>query len=162
MAAILDAIFNISISPMMPRWHHSVSMYGHIGEHIYAKTFCADYFLGCTQNLHLATRLIFLSFKSIFVSHIIRELCKLQFSKMTCIRRTSGGIVGYRLRLVALVLLYTPCFFLCLFCMSAMKICVAVFSGVIESILNRKRNTTLNLTLDFRLTTEHIFTLFTT
>ena len=37
---------NISISPMMPRWHHSVSMYGHIGEHIYAKTFCADYFFG--------------------------------------------------------------------------------------------------------------------
>ena len=30
-------------SPMM---HHSVSMYGHIGEHIYAKTFCADYFFG--------------------------------------------------------------------------------------------------------------------
>ena len=28
---------------MMPMWHHSVSMYGHIGEHIYAKTFCADY-----------------------------------------------------------------------------------------------------------------------
>ena len=46
MAAILDAILNISISPMMPRWHHSVSMYGHIGEHIYAKTFCADYFFG--------------------------------------------------------------------------------------------------------------------
>ena len=46
MAAILDAILNISISPMMPRWHHSVSMYGHIGENIYAKTFCADYFFG--------------------------------------------------------------------------------------------------------------------
>ena len=46
MAAILDAILNISISPMMPRWHHSVSLYGHIGEHIYAKTFCADYFFG--------------------------------------------------------------------------------------------------------------------
>ena len=46
MAAILDAILNISISPMMPRWHHSVSMYRHIGEHIYAKTFCADYFFG--------------------------------------------------------------------------------------------------------------------
>ena len=43
MAAILDAILNILISPMMPR-HHSVSMYGHIGEHICAKTFCADYF----------------------------------------------------------------------------------------------------------------------
>ena len=27
-------------------WHHSVSMYGHIGEHIYAKTFCSDYFFG--------------------------------------------------------------------------------------------------------------------
>ena len=46
LAAILDAILNISISPMMPRWHHSVSMCGHIGEHNYAKTFCADYFLG--------------------------------------------------------------------------------------------------------------------
>ena len=42
----MDAILNISISPMMPRWHHSVSMYVHIGEHIYAKTFCADYFGG--------------------------------------------------------------------------------------------------------------------
>ena len=42
----MDAILNISISPMMPRWHHSVSMYGHIGEHIYAKTCCADYFFG--------------------------------------------------------------------------------------------------------------------
>ena len=49
MAAILDAILNISISPSMPRWHHSVSMYGHIGEQIYAKTFYADYFFG----LHL-------------------------------------------------------------------------------------------------------------
>ena len=46
MAAILDAILNISISPMIPRWHHPVSMYGHIGEHIYAKAFCADYFFG--------------------------------------------------------------------------------------------------------------------
>ena len=46
MAVILDAILNISISPMMPRWHHSVSWYGHIGEHIYAKTFCADVFWG--------------------------------------------------------------------------------------------------------------------
>ena len=35
--------YYISISPM---WHHSVSMYGHIGEHIYAKLFCADYFFG--------------------------------------------------------------------------------------------------------------------
>ena len=32
---------NDATFPMMPRWHHSVSMYGHIGEHIYAKTFCA-------------------------------------------------------------------------------------------------------------------------
>ena len=42
----LGRYLEYSISPMMPRWHHSVSMYGHIGEHIYAKTFCADYFLG--------------------------------------------------------------------------------------------------------------------
>ena len=42
----MDAILNISISPMMPRWHHSVSMNGHIGEHIYSKTFCAGYFFG--------------------------------------------------------------------------------------------------------------------
>ena len=26
--------------------NHSVLMYGHIGKHIYAKTFCADYFFG--------------------------------------------------------------------------------------------------------------------
>ena len=47
---ILDAILNISISPMMPRWHHSVSTNGHIGEHIYAKIFCADYFFGLHQK----------------------------------------------------------------------------------------------------------------
>ena len=46
MAANLDAILNISISPMMARWHFSVSIYGHIGENIYAKTFSADYFFG--------------------------------------------------------------------------------------------------------------------
>ena len=46
----LGRILNISISPMMPRWHHLVSTNGHIGEHIYAKTFCADYFLGLQPN----------------------------------------------------------------------------------------------------------------
>ena len=46
LAVILNAILNISISPMMPRWPHSVSMYGHIGEHIYAKNIlCGLFFL---------------------------------------------------------------------------------------------------------------------
>ena len=58
MAAILDAILNISISPMMPRWHHSVPMYGHIGEHIYAKTFCADYFFGLHPKSSFCNRTI--------------------------------------------------------------------------------------------------------
>ena len=53
MAAILDAILNISISPMMPRWHHSVSMYGHVKEHIYAKTFCADYLFRVASKIFI-------------------------------------------------------------------------------------------------------------
>ena len=56
--ALLDAILNMSISPMMPRWHHSVSMYRHIGEHIYAKTFCADYFLGLHPKSSFGNRTI--------------------------------------------------------------------------------------------------------
>ena len=38
--------------------HHSVSMYGHIGEHIYAKTFCADYFLGLHPKSSFGNRTI--------------------------------------------------------------------------------------------------------
>ena len=67
LAAILDAILNISISPLMPRWHHSVSMYGHIGEHIYAKIFCADYFLGLHSKSAFGNRTKELIIKNVFV-----------------------------------------------------------------------------------------------
>ena len=67
MAAILDAILNISISPMMPRWHHSVPIYGHIGEHIYAKTFCADYFFGLHPKSSFCNRTIYIVACFLFV-----------------------------------------------------------------------------------------------
>ena len=79
LAAILDAILNISISPMMPRWHHtmmprwhhSVSMYGHIGEHIYAKIFCADYFLGLHSKSAFGNRT-----KRPFTRAVLTYMCK--------------------------------------------------------------------------------------
>ena len=65
----MDAILNISISPMMPRWHHSVSMYGHIGEHVHAKTFCAYYFFG----LHPKS-----SFGHLTMSEFIESKCNIR------------------------------------------------------------------------------------
>ena len=45
----------------MPRWHHSVSMYGHIREHIYAKTFCADFFFWLHPKSSFGNKTIIIS-----------------------------------------------------------------------------------------------------
>ena len=53
----------------------------------------------------------FLSFKSKFVSQFFQKLCKLQSLIMAYIKRMSDCIVGYSLRLVALILPFFLYFF---------------------------------------------------
>ena len=72
---LLAAILNISISPMMPRWHQSVSMYGHIGEHIYVKTFCADYFFGLHPKSSFGNPTIMCDLTSVNAVRSNRQCC---------------------------------------------------------------------------------------
>ena len=53
---------------------------------------------------------IFLSFKAKFVSQFPQELCKEEFSNMVYICRMSDCIVGLRLRVMALILLFLSIF----------------------------------------------------
>ena len=74
---------------------------------------------------------IFLSFKAKFVSQFSSELCKLESSIMVYICRMSDCIVGLRLRVMAVFFYFHPFFFLSLYNMLTLKICVSVFSGTI-------------------------------
>ena len=58
------------------------------------------------------------------------ELCKLESSNMVYICRMNDCIVGLRLRVMALIFLFYPFFFLSLYNMLTLKICVGVFSGI--------------------------------
>ena len=53
---------------------------------------------------------IFLSFKAKFVSQFSPELCKLESSNMVYICRMSYCIVGFRLRVIALIFLFLSIF----------------------------------------------------
>ena len=53
---------------------------------------------------------IFLSFKAKFVSLFFPELCKLESSNMVYICRMSDCIVGWRLRVMALIFLFSSIF----------------------------------------------------
>ena len=77
---------------------------------------------------------IFLSFKAKFVSHFSPELCKLESSNMVYICRMSDCMVGLRIRVMALIFPFCyPFFFLSLYYMLTLKICVGVFSGTFKA-----------------------------
>ena len=76
---------------------------------------------------------IFLSFTAKFVSQFSPELCKQESSNMIYICRMSDCIMGLRLRIMALIFLFYPCFFLSLYYMLTLKICVGVFSGIFKA-----------------------------
>ena len=92
---------------------------------------------------------IFLSFQAKFVTLFSQELRKVESSNMVHICRMSGCIVGLRLRVMALILLYfIHFFFLSLYCMLILKICVSVFSGIVEARILKLRIHTDNELLD--------------
>ena len=87
--------------------------------------------LSSYSSLYLS---IFLSFKAKFVSQFSPELCKLESSNMVYICRMSNFIVGLRLRVIALTFLFFfSFFFLSLYNMLTLKICVGVFSGIFKA-----------------------------
>ena len=53
---------------------------------------------------------IFLSFKAKFVSQFSPELCKLESSNMVYIGKMSDCIVGFRLRVMAVIILFSSIF----------------------------------------------------
>ena len=52
---------------------------------------------------------------------------------MVCMCRMSDCIVGLRLRVMALIFVFYPFFFLSLYYMLTLKICVGVFSGTFKA-----------------------------
>ena len=68
---------------------------------------------------------VFLSFKAKFVSQFSQELWKLESSNMAFICRMSDCIVGLRLRVKALILLFYPFFFVSFYCILTLKIYVS-------------------------------------
>ena len=75
----------------------------------------------------------FLSFTAKFVSQFYPELCTLESSNMLYVCRMRDYIVGLRLRVMALIFLFYPFFFLSLYYMLTLKICVGVFSGIFKA-----------------------------
>ena len=72
-------------------------------------------------------------FKAKFVSQFSLELCKLESSNMVYICRMSACIVGLRLRVMAFIFLFLSVFFLSLYYMLTLKICVGVFSETFKA-----------------------------
>ena len=71
---------------------------------------------------------IFLSFKAKYVSQFSQELFKLESPNMEYLCRMSDCIVGLRLRLITLSLLFLSIFLCLRFHMLKLKICVGAFS----------------------------------
>ena len=77
---------------------------------------------------------ILLSFTAKFVLQFSPELATLESSNMLYICRMSDYIVGLRLRVMALIFLFFySFFFLSLYYMLTLKICVGVFSGIFKA-----------------------------
>ena len=76
---------------------------------------------------------IFLSFKAKFVSLFSPELYKLESSNVVYICRMSDYIVGWRLRIMALIFPFYPFFCLSLYYMLTLKICVGVYSETLKA-----------------------------
>ena len=67
------------------------------------------------------------------MSHFSQELCTLESSNMLYICRMSDYIVGLRLRVMAQIFCFDPFFFLTLYYMLTLKICVGVFSEIFKA-----------------------------
>ena len=67
------------------------------------------------------------------MSQFSPEMCKLESSNMVYICRMSDYIVGWRLRVMALIFYIYPFFFLSLYYMLTLKNCVGVFSGIFKA-----------------------------
>ena len=76
---------------------------------------------------------IFLSFKAKFVSQFSPELCKLESLEVVNICRMSDCIVGLRLRIKALIFLFSSIFLSFPINMLSIKICVGIFSGTFKA-----------------------------
>ena len=74
-----------------------------------------------------------MSFKTKLVSQFSLELCKLESSNVVYICRMSDCIMGLRLRVMAFFFYFYPFFFLSLYYMLTLKICVGVFSGIFKA-----------------------------
>ena len=66
------------------------------------------------------------------MSQFSPELCKLESSNMVYACRMSDCIVGLRLRIMTLIFYFYPFFFLSLYYMLTLKVCVGVFSGIFK------------------------------
>ena len=82
---------------------------------------------------------IFLSFQAKFVSLFSQERFKVESSNMVYICRMSDCIMGLRLRVMAHICFFYPFFFLSLYCMLILIICVGVFSGIVEARILKLR-----------------------
>ena len=69
------------------------------------------------------------------MSQFSQELCNLESSTMVYICRMSDCIVGSRLRVIALILLFYPFFFVSFYCMLTLKICVSFLRNYCCEIL---------------------------
>ena len=74
-----------------------------------------------------------LSFQPKFVSQFSQELCKIESSNMVYTCRMSDCIVGLRLRVMAFILLWFIHFLSFPIMHVILKICVRVFSGIVEA-----------------------------
>ena len=74
------------------------------------------------------------------MSQFSQELCKIDSLNMVYIYRISDCIMGLRLRVIDLILLFFfSFFFLSLYCMLILKICVRVFSEIVEARILKLR-----------------------
>ena len=78
---------------------------------------------------------IFLSFTAKFVSQFSPELCKLELSNMVYIMKNEWVIISWDWDSGSWLLFFYfyPCFFLSLYHMLTLKICVGVFSGIFKA-----------------------------
>ena len=67
------------------------------------------------------------------MSRFSQELYRLESSNMVYICRMSDCIVGLRLRVIAHIFLFLSIFFLFLYYMLILKICVGFFSGIFKA-----------------------------
>ena len=67
------------------------------------------------------------------MSQFSPELCKLESSSVVYLCGMSDCIVGLRLRVMAIIFLFYPFFFLSLYYVNIKHFCVGVFSGIFKA-----------------------------